>query len=291
MVAPSEDDLRALLELLRERRVLVLTGAGCSTASGIPDYRGPGTRRRATAPVQYRDFQRDPKARQRYWARAVIGWPRFLEARPNAAHRALATLEQMGLVRGIITQNVDRLHQAAGNRKVIELHGALAEVVCLECGRLESRCELQQRLLALNPTWRTVSAPLAPDGDAELTDEAVCDFRVATCLSCNGILKPHVVFFGENVPRARVDGCWRWMDECDVLLVVGSSLTVFSGYRFVHGAAKRGLPVVIVNVGPSRGDPLASVRIDGDVVEVLPRLVEALTGGTGENPQVSSVSC
>ncbi|MCB9796850.1 MAG: NAD-dependent deacetylase, partial [Alphaproteobacteria bacterium] len=188
-----------LAQLLRGRRVLALTGAGCSTESGIPDYRGPETARRARNPIRFQDFVKSPEGRQRYWARSFVGWPRIAEARPNAGHRALAALEQRGLLSGLITQNVDRLHQAAGSRAVIELHGALAEVICLGCGRLSKRADLQARLAALNPGFGRRDAEAAPDGDADLIE--VTDFQVAGCGQCGGDLKPHVVFFGENVPR------------------------------------------------------------------------------------------
>jgi NAD-dependent SIR2 family protein deacetylase len=262
----------ALADLLRDRRFVALTGAGCSTESGIPDYRGPGTRARARNPIQYRAFIHEPATRQRYWARSVLGWPRFSAARPNDGHRALATLEAARLT-GILTQNVDRLHHAAGSSRVIELHGALAEVVCLRCGRLEPRDQLQARLELLNPGW-SADAELAPDGDAELT--AVDGFRVADCLACGGVLKPRVVFFGENVPKPIVDEAFALLDGAEALLVVGSSLTVYSGFRFVRRAAERGLSVAIVNLGPTRGDPLADLLVDAPVGEVLPALVAAL---------------
>lgn len=262
-----------LAALLRGRRVVALTGAGCSTESGIPDYRGPGTRERARNPVQYRAFVSEPEARQRYWARSMVGWPRFNAARPNEGHRALAALERAGVLRGLITQNVDRLHHAAGNSGIIELHGALAEVVCLGCGTLEDRGSLQARLALLNPRWEA-HAELAPDGDAELT--SVEGFRVADCLACSGVLKPRVVFFGENVPRVTVDAAFAQVDAAEALLVVGTSLTVYSGLRFVRRAAERGIPVAICNLGPTRGDPFATLRVDAPLGEVLPGLVDAL---------------
>ncbi len=266
-------ELAAAAALLRGRRVVALTGAGCSTESGIPDYRGPGTRERARNPVQYRAFVDDPRARQRYWARSMLGWPRFAAARPNDGHRAFAALERAGLLRGVITQNVDRLHHAAGSARVVELHGALAEVVCLACGAIEPRDALQRRLALLNPRW-DADVELAPDGDAEL--DAADGFRVADCLACGGVLKPRVVFFGENVPLGTVDRAFALLEEGDALLVAGSSLTVYSGFRFVRRAAERGVPVVVVNLGPTRGDPLAALRVDAPVGEVLPALVTAL---------------
>lgn len=259
--------------------MVTLTGAGCSTESGIPDYRGPGTARRARNPIQYRAFADSAAIRQRYWARSFVGWPRMSAARPNPAHLALAALERAGHLRGIITQNVDRLHHAAGSKRVIELHGALAEVRCMGCSRIESRHALQQRLAAANPGWTaTHDIEQAPDGDAELADGAVERFRVLACIACDGVLKPHVVFFGENVPRAVVDTAWALLDEAEVLLVVGSSLTVFSGFRFVRRAAERNLPVAIVNLGATRGDDLARIRVDAHAGEALPRLFEAVRG-------------
>jgi NAD-dependent SIR2 family protein deacetylase len=265
---------RALVELMRGRRVCVLTGAGCSTESGIPDYRGPGTRERARQPIQLRAFLEDPAVRARYWARATLGWQHFSRAEPNAAHLALAALERSGVVNGLITQNVDRLHHAAGSRNVIELHGALAEVRCLGCGTLEDRAALQQRLLASNPDFAARTVDVAPDGDAELA--TTNGFVVPSCLACGGVLKPDVVFFGDNVPRARVDAAFRLLHEAEVLLVVGSSLAVFSGYRFVLRAAERAMPIGLVNVGETRADVHAHVRVDARAGEVLPALVRAL---------------
>lgn len=269
-------DLAPLLELLRGRSVVTLTGAGCSTESGIPDYRGPGTRERARNPIQFRQFMRDARGRQRYWARSVVGWPRMASARPNAAHHALAALEGAGLLRGVITQNVDRLHHAAGSRRVVELHGALAEVVCLDCRAVESRAALQERLLALNPGWADRPAELAPDGDADLFAAAVERFVVADCVACAGVLKPRVVFFGEGVPRPVVDDAFALLEEGEVLVVIGSSLAVFSGLRFVRRAAQRGMPIAIVNMGETRGDPHATLRVEARAGELLPRLAEAL---------------
>lgn len=271
----------ALVELLRGRRVVGLVGAGCSTASGIPDYRGPrpdGTARdEARTPIQYRTFVGDDAGRRRYWARAVVGWPRFRDSRPNSAHTALAALERAGALRGLITQNVDRLHHAAGSQRVVELHGALHEVECLSCRGVESRDSLQARLLALNPGWDRFAAEQAPDGDAELPAEVIEGFVLASCQRCGGVLKPRVVFFGENVPPDVTAAAWSLFDEAEVLLVVGSSLTVFSGFRFVRKAAQRGVPTAVVNLGPTRGDPLVQLRVDDRVETVLPELVRRLT--------------
>lgn len=272
----TDDDLQRLADVLAGRRVAVLTGAGCSTESGIPDYRGPETRRRARNPIKGAAFLGDDEARRRYWARAVVGWPRMASARPNPAHRALAAMERAGTVRGLVTQNVDRLHHAAGSAGAIELHGALAEVRCMACGAITSRDALQRRLLALNPGWEAQRAEVAPDGDAELPGPLVERFRVASCEGCGGVLKPNVVFFGESVPRERVERAYRLVDDADALLVVGSSLAVFSGYRFVKRAAERAVPIAIVNLGESRGDPHASLIVQGRAGEVLPRLAAAL---------------
>lgn len=273
-----------LADLLDGRRVIVLSGAGCSTESGIPDYRGPDAAKERRQPMLYQEFVRDAAARQRYWARSAVGWRRIARARPNPGHQALARMEESGLVRAIVTQNVDGLHQSAGSRRVVELHGNLADVVCLACGATERRHALQGRLVDLNPDWgesSEVSDPLqaaasAPDGDVELSADLESTFRVASCLGCGGVLKPNVVFFGENVPKGRVDAAWKLFDEADVLLVAGSSLTVYSGYRFVLGAAKKNVPVAIINLGSTRGDEIARVRVHGRTGEVLPALSDTL---------------
>lgn len=269
--------VESLAQLLEARRFCVLTGAGLSTASGIPDYRGPGTLARARNPIQYREFTDSEAVRRRYWARSVVGWRRVDLAEPNAGHRALAALEAAGQVSGVITQNVDRLHHRAGSKAVVELHGALEEVVCMACGALSERRELQRALATLNPGAAARAAEVAPDGDAEV--EASSDFQVPAC-PCGGALKPHVVFFGENVPRDRVDRAFGMLRGAEGLLVAGTSLAVFSGYRFVREAAAIGLPIGVVNLGPSRGDVHANVRVEGAVEEVLPVLVEALLART-----------
>ncbi len=269
-------EIEAAVDALAGRRLAVLTGAGCSTESGIPDYRGPGTLARARNPIQYREFVRSAEARKRYWARSLLGWPRVRAARPNPAHRALAALESAGVATGLITQNVDRLHHAAGSRCVVELHGALERVRCLGCGAVTDRAAVQERLLALNPDWPARSAALAPDGDADLPAQLVAGFRVAGCPACGGDLKPDVVFFGESVPRATVDAAAALVDSAGALLVVGSSLAVFSGYRFARRAGERGIPVVIVNLGGTRADSLAAARVDGRAGEVLPVIAARL---------------
>lgn len=269
-------DVGALAALLRGRRTVALTGAGISTESGIPDYRGPGTRARARNPIQHRAFVTDSRARQRYWARAAAGWVRFSGAAPNAGHRALAALERRGSLAGLLTQNVDRLHQRAGSERIVELHGALAEVRCLGCGAVGPREDVQRRLLAENPDFDPGAFELSPDGDADIGGAWVERFVVPDCLRCGGVLKPDVVFFGDNVPRPKVELAFAWLDAAEALLVVGSSLAVFSGYRFVLRAKERGVPVAIVNLGESRGDAHADVRVDAPAGVTLGALLEAL---------------
>lgn len=268
-------DVTALYEVLRGRRVCVLTGAGISTESGIPDYRGPQTKAKPRNPIQHRAFVDSPHTRARYWARSALGWPRFRAFEPNAAHHALARWAPLGL----ITQNVDRLHHKAGSRGVIELHGALFEARCLGCGALEHRDALQERILLENPDAQRWAATLAPDGDADIPDDAIAGFRVPACLQCRGVLKPDVVFFGDNVPAPRVDEAFEVLRAAEALLVIGSSLTVYSGYRFVLKAFEHKLPIALLNLGESRGDAQATVRVEGKAGELLPALVERLTSG------------
>ncbi len=256
--------------------MLALTGAGCSTESGIPDYRGPQSRQKKRNPIQYQEFVRSQEARARYWARSYVGWPRFLQAQPNDTHYALAQCEQRGLISGIITQNVDRLHHQAGSQHVVELHGALEEVRCLSCQHVESRHTIQERLQLANPQWHAHTSEYAPDGDAELAPDTTKTFQVPACPRCQGILKPNVVFFGENVPKPIVAQSWAMLEQADVLLVLGSSLTVFSGYRFVRGAEERNIPVVIVNMGETRGDKHASLTIEERLGLIIPTLYEDL---------------
>lgn len=272
--APRPSGLRPLAELLRERPALVLSGAGVSTESGIPDYRGPDSPPRD--PMRYQEFVGSAEARRRYWARSYLGWPLARRARPNGGHEALARLERRGAVTGVITQNVDGLHQDAGSRTVLELHGNLAVVRCLDCGRREGRAELQERLREANPAFDARVTEVAPDGDVEIPDAWTRDFEVRACRSCGGVLKPDVVFFGENVPRERVERAYGMLDAAGALLVVGSSLTVFSGYRFVRRAAQEGQPVAILNDGPTRGDVEATLRLGGRLGELLPALDAAL---------------
>jgi NAD-dependent SIR2 family protein deacetylase len=274
---PSEGSavIDALVALLAGRRFVALTGAGCSTESGIPDYRGDG-RTGPRDPIMHAAFLRQPDVRRRYWARATLGWERFKDAQPNSAHRALAALEALGVLAGVITQNVDRLHHRAGSRAVVELHGALADVRCLGCGRHEPRASVQQRLLGANPDWLTRVGTARPDGDAELPLDAVTAFQVVGCESCGGPLKPEVVFFGGSVPEATLTAAWEMLAAGEALIVVGSSLTVYSGFRFVRHAHEVGVPIGIVNIGPTRGDELAAVRVSAPVGRVMPRLAAAL---------------
>ena len=277
--ATEAETIQPLVDLLRGRTAVVLAGAGCSTESGIPDYRGPEGSLRARKPVQYQEFVRSEAARVRYWARSTVGWPRFSAARPNAGHRALAELEDAGVVRGIITQNVDGLHHAAGSRRVVELHGSLASVRCLACGGAIARDAFQARLLAMNAAWAERlrgEVEQAPDGDAELPAWAMESFHVPPCEACGGMMKPDVVFFGENVPREWVDDAWRLYGEAGVLLVAGSSLTVYSGRRFIYRAREEGMPIAVVNLGPTRADDVAAVKVDGRLGSILPRLAASL---------------
>lgn len=271
-------DVASLVELARGRRVVALTGAGCSTESGIPDYRGVDTPPRTRPPIQHREFVDKVENRRRYWARSLLGWPRLAAAQPNAGHVAIVELERAGVLAGVITQNVDGLHTAAGSREVVELHGALARVRCLQCHAITTRTSLQDRLLAANPNWpaRARMATIAPDGDVDLPDELVAGFEIVACHACEGVLMPDVVFFGGSVPRATLDAAWALFDRAELLLVIGSSLTVFSGYRFVRRAAERGVPVAILNRGPTRGDEHAQVRVDARAGEALTRLVQML---------------
>jgi len=261
-------DMRLAAFIAGHRRLLVLTGAGCSTDSGIPDYRDADGQWKRTPPVDYRDFMADAGVRRRYWARSLLGWPRFGRAAPNAAHHALAALEAAGKVELLLTQNVDCLHQRAGSRNVIDLHGRLDQVRCMGCEARTPREALQQRLLQANPGWAALEAGTAPDGDADLEADFSA-FAVPACSGCGGILKPDVVFFGENVPRGRVDAVHAHLQRSDAVLVVGSSLMVYSGFRFVTAAAKAGLPVAAVNLGRTRADDLLSLKLELPCAQAL----------------------
>lgn len=273
----------AALEPLLGPRLVVLTGAGVSTDSGIPDYRGHG--KPVRQPMTYQELVATPEAQQRYWARAHVGWSRMGEAEPNAGHRAVAELEQQGRCRLLITQNVDGLHERAGSRDVVALHGRISEVVCLDCRRVTARTAVQRRLTELNPGWiqAHADATARPDGDVELDDTH--HFRVPACEACGGRLKPHVVFFGENVPKERVARCYAALDDADALLVAGSSLTVMSGLRFVRYAAKAGLPVVVVNRGATRGDDLATVTVAAGTSEWLSGLAAVVRAAPAATPE------
>ena len=280
----SEEQLADVARLLAEREIAVLTGAGLSTESGIPDYRGvTGSLRRHT-PMTYQEFVSSAAGRQRYWARSHLGWRTIVGARPNAGHYAVAALQAAGCISGVITQNVDGLHGAAGTPDAIELHGGLDRVICLSCGALSTREELELRLHAANPGFRerVASGRINPDGDVELEDTLVAGFRIASCLSCGtGILKPDVVFFGENVPKPRVQRCYELVDRSRGLLVLGSSLTVMSGLRFVRYAAKAYKPIAIINQGETRGDAQAAIRADVPLGPALTRLAASLGAADG----------
>ena len=269
-LVPRGSTTDAALELLAARPLVVLTGAGVSTDSGIPDYRGPNAP--ARMPMTYQEFVSGYDAQQRYWARSHLGWGRMRVALPNAGHRAVAAIDPDLLN----TQNVDGLHETAGSHRVVDLHGRIADVVCLHCRTVSARARLQERLEELNPGWAAahVVVEVRPDGDVELSDTA--GFVVPDCEVCGGVLKPDVVFFGENVPKARVEACYAAVDalpERDgALLVAGSSLTVMSGFRFVRQAVRAGVPVVIVNRGPTRGDDLATVKLHAGCTEFLTAL-------------------
>ncbi|HUN28058.1 MAG TPA: NAD-dependent protein deacetylase [Steroidobacteraceae bacterium] len=252
----------ALTEFLaRHERLLVLTGAGCSTESGIPDYRDADGGWKRAQPVTLPAFLGGEAVRRRYWARSLIGWPRIARARPNAAHRALAALEHAGHIELLVTQNVDRLHQAAGSERVLDLHGRLDLVRCMDCERRLPREEHQQELGRLNPAWAELPAGAAPDGDAELEGLDFERFAVPGCPGCGGTVKPDVVFFGESVPAERVERAMAGLDAADAMLVVGSSLMVYSGYRFARAAARAGKPIAAVNLGRTRADELLALKI------------------------------
>lgn len=264
------DELARFLAPLR--RVMVLTGAGISTASGIPDYRGRDGIRRGKAPVQGPEFRKFEAVRKRYWARSMVGYPTLARAAPNAAHRAIAELQADARLGAVITQNVDGLHQRAGSRDVIELHGNIHGVVCLDCHASFARQFVQNLLEELNPAVRGAVAAAAPDGDAHLEPDALAQFHVADCVHCGGTLKPDVVFFGDGVAPARSAQALAAMEAADALLVVGSSLMVFSGFRFCRMAAASGKPIAAINLGITRADDLLALKIDGSAEKLLPAL-------------------
>ena len=275
--AADERALEPVVHLLAEGRIAVLSGAGLSTESGIPDYRGATGSLRRHTPMTYQEFVSSPAGRQRYWARSHLGWRTITGALPNAGHRAVAVLGAAGHVSGVITQNVDGLHHAAGTADAVELHGSLDRVICLGCGTLSTREQLDLRLRGENPAFQAAAARVNPDGDVELDDAAVAGFRTVACVACtDGMLKPDVVFFGENVPKPRVQQCYELIDRSRGLLVLGSSLTVMSGLRFVRYAAKADKPVAIINQGETRGDAHAAVRLDLPLGPALTRLTHEL---------------
>ncbi len=269
-------NIESLVQFLRPGKVMVLSGAGISTESGIPDYRGPTGRKRESDPIRYREFVGSAATRRRYWARSAIGWPRVRAAEPNAGHRAVAALQAAGLVTGIITQNVDGLHDAAGSGRVVELHGSLYSVICLGCSRVCDRDAVQNTMIENNPGWDAHQARMTPDGDAVVPQELIDGFRTPACESCGGVLKPNVVFFGENVDRDVLQRAWALLEEARAVLVLGSSLTVHSGYRFVDKAYRQGKPIALVNEGPTRADRLATLKIEaplGRTLETVSRLL------------------
>lgn len=271
---PDTDPVAALADFVdRHPRLFVLTGAGCSTSSGIPDYRDAEGDWKRPQPVTFQAFTGEAATRRRYWARSLLGWPRFAAARANPAHRALAVLEAQGRIEALVTQNVDGLHQQAGSHAVIDLHGRLDRVVCLGCGVRFPRARFQQDLLGRNPGWERHAAAVAPDGDADLDGVDFAAFQVPDCAQCGGMLKPDVVFYGESVPRARVQAAVEHLRRSDALLVVGSSLMVYSGFRFARMAAEAGLPLASLTLGRTRADALLALRLQADCVAVLPRLV------------------
>lgn len=262
----------------RHPRMLVLTGAGCSTEAGIPDYRDANGDWKRVAPMRFQLFVGDPLARRRYWARSMVGWRTMAQTQPASAHRALARLEGAGLVRLLVTQNVDGLHGAAGSSKVVDLHGRIDTVCCLACGQRSPRRALQEELLRRNPRWAERDAPRAPDGDADLQAQDFSSFDVPDCAACGGMLKPDVVFFGENVPRERVAAVRAALAESDALLVAGSSLMVYSGYRFVEDAVAAGKPVAVVNRGRTRADGVLTLKCEVEVGTALGALATHLAG-------------
>nr|WP_308114009.1 NAD-dependent protein deacetylase [Kineosporia corallincola] len=276
-VTHPAEAFEALVELVGKGRVAVLSGAGISTDSGIPDYRGPSGSLRRHTPMTYQQFMNDAAARHRYWARSYLGWRQIEKARPNAAHRAVADLQRQGLLEGVITQNVDGLHQAGGASGVIELHGGLDRVICLDCGRPTSRAELDTALREANPHFTEEGGAVNPDGDVELAEERLAGFVMVPCRFCGGQLKPDVVFFGETVPRPRVLECFGLVDRAASLLILGSSLKVMSGFRFVlHARKELGIPVAIVNQGETRGDAYCDLRLDAPLGEIVPRLAHGV---------------
>ncbi|XP_078083004.1 NAD-dependent protein lipoamidase sirtuin-4, mitochondrial [Mustelus asterias] len=256
----------------RSKRLLVLTGAGVSTESGIPDYRSEGVglyARTARRPIQHSEFIRSAKGRQRYWARNYVGWPQFCGHQPNVAHNALSKWESLGKLHWLVTQNVDALHSKAGSQRLTELHGCSHRVLCLGCGDVTPRSQLQEKFTALNPCWAAEAHGIAPDGDVFLTDEQVADFNVPPCGRCGGILKPDVTFFGDTVNKEKVNFVYERVVESDAVLVAGSSLQVYSGYRFIIAAYEKKIPIALLNIGDTRADEQATLKINARCGEVL----------------------
>jgi NAD-dependent SIR2 family protein deacetylase len=277
-------DIDRLADLVAaSRRLVVLGGAGVSTDCGIPDYRDAEGRWKHTTPVMYQAFAGDADVRRRYWARSMLGWRHIAEASPGKAHLALAALERGGALHWLITQNVDGLHTRAGSRRVIELHGRLHEVVCIDCGSRAPRDELQYRLEAMNVSWLSAAAAAGPDGDALVAARDYSSFVVPECAACGGRIKPDVVFFGESVPRERVALALERVGEADALLVVGSSLMVFSGFRFVRAAARLNIPIAAINLGRTRGDDLFTIKVAASCGAVLDRLATTIATAPGES--------
>jgi NAD-dependent SIR2 family protein deacetylase len=272
-MTPTE---RLLGFIARHQRLFVLTGAGCSTGSGIPDYRDADGQWKRIQPVTYQAFIGDPATRQRYWARSLVGWRRFGLAQPNTTHHALAKLEAHGRVEVLLTQNVDRLHQAAGSTRVIDLHGRLDLVRCMGCAQPLLRTVFQNELVRLNPAWLGLDAQTAPDGDAHLEAVDFSSFTVPPCQYCGGVLKPDVVFFGENVPKVIVQAAYQHLDQADAVLIVGSSLMVYSGFRFVQAAAQAGKPLAAVNLGRTRADSLLTLKVEQSCEVTLKFLLECM---------------
>jgi NAD-dependent SIR2 family protein deacetylase len=269
------DDRSALSQFVaRHPKLFVLTGAGCSTASGIPDYRDAAGSWKQTQPVSFQAFMGDQLVRRRYWARSLVGWRRFGHAAPNDAHRALACLERRGGCEVLVTQNVDRLHQAAGSERVVDLHGRLDKVRCMTCERRSEREELQAQLIRRNPAWAQVDGQAAPDGDAQVHGRDFSRFEVPDCANCGGILKPDVVFFGESVPGDRVATAMAGLDAADAMLVVGSSLMVYSGYRFAKAAFQGAKPIAAVNIGITRADQFFEFKVNEPCARALDFLLE-----------------
>lgn len=263
-------ELSDLLQYFETKsRILVITGAGISAESGIPTYRNDKGEWQRSRPIQYQEFVREEACRQRYWTRSAVGWQAVHRARPNQAHRALASIESVGKLSLLVTQNVDRLHQQAGHKRVIDLHGRIDRVVCLDCGQYESRDGVQLRLLTDNPFLNDLSAPIAPDGDADVAPEYVSRVRSPVCLECGGVVMPDVVFYGGSVPKQRVTNIENTLQKSDGLLAIGSSLSVYSSYRFCKAAQALGIPIAIINRGTTRADDLASLKIEEGCSDVL----------------------